>query len=124
VPDAGHPAVDALRKLLEQEVLLFVPGIVFQEVLTGIRHESQFESLLRRMQNFTVVRATLDEHVEAARAANTCAKMGVRVSVADALIASQTIATGGSLFTTDQDFALIARFTPLRLFDFTAYLQA
>jgi len=50
------------------------------------------------------------------RIANACRRAGVATTTPDCLIAAQAIGRGARLFTTDQDFNLMARHSELRLF--------
>jgi predicted nucleic acid-binding protein len=123
-PDETHPAVNALQKLLEGDTALAIPGIVFQEVLSGVRQPVQFKALLGRLQNFSVLVASLEHHIQAAQITNFCSSKGITIAVVDALIAAQTVASDGLLFTTDQDFTRIAPCASLKIFDYHAFLSA
>jgi predicted nucleic acid-binding protein len=115
-PNPRHPAVQSFRELLSEDIQLVVPGIVFQELLGGVRSDRQFEELLQRLLTFTVVAASIDHHLSAAHSVNVCRSCGIAVTSADALIAAQTIAYGGQLFTLDQNFERIAETIGLALF--------
>ena len=96
--------VAALKRLIEDDAPLAVPGIVCQELLAGAQPEQQFERLERLIEGFGVLLADRDLHYRAARIAAACRWVGVATTTADCLIAAHTIAAGGSLFTLDQDF--------------------
>lgn len=74
-------------------------------------------NLERRLRSaFTIVPATAQHHVEAARLRNKCLTAGLNVSGPDCLIAVLAIAGEHQLFALDEDFQAIARHTPLELY--------
>lgn len=93
-----------------------VPGIVVQEILSGIRAPRQFELVRGDLESFRVVLATADDHVLAARIMNRCLTKGVVVKTVDCLIAAQTVQQGGRLYTHDSDFDQIALHSELRVY--------
>jgi predicted nucleic acid-binding protein len=109
------PAVRMLRELIDEEADLGVPGIVIQELLSGVRTDRAFEKLRLELEQFDVLLATQDEHVLAARVINGLLNVGVAVKSVDALIAAQTITHNAQLFTLDQDFERIASHVGLSL---------
>jgi predicted nucleic acid-binding protein len=110
------PVVKILHSMIEDDEPLAIPGIVFQEFLSGVREETQFQKLLELAQSFTLILATELHHLEAARIANHCRQAGVVTSTSDCLIAAMAIEQQAFLFTTDQDFVYMAHHCPLRLF--------
>ena len=106
----------ALQRLIEGDADLGLPGIVLQEVLTGIRLEKQFADLERRLTTgFAIVHPTTTNHVDAARLRNTCVSKGLNVSGTDCLIATLAISGHHQLFALDDDFRAIARYSTLEL---------
>lgn len=94
-----------------------LPGVVLQEVLSGIRNERQFADLERLLlASFTVVNADAEDYVEAARLTNRCQAKGLSPSGPDCLIAVTAIAGNHELFAIDKDFRDLAKQAPLRLF--------
>ena len=97
---------------------LGLPGIVLQEVLSGLASERAFLDLQAKLVGaFSILPATVEDHLEAARLKNVCIGKGVNVSGIDCLIAATAIAGGHELFTTDADFHAIRRHSSLKLFD-------
>ena len=94
---------------------MVLPGIVLQELLSGVRSPRQFEALRRDLSLFRLLLADEGDHALAARIVNACAAAGVSVASIDALIAAITIRAGGHLLTCDSDFQRIADHTELRL---------
>jgi hypothetical protein len=104
-------------EMMASDVPLGLPGVVLQEVLSGIRSHRQFSELTAKLlAAFTVVPEGIPEHLEAARVKNVCLGQGLNVSGVDCLIAACTITGNHELFAVDEDFEAIARHMPLRLF--------
>ena len=110
------PTVAALARLIADDVPIAVPGIVLQEVLSGVRSDDQFAKLQRLLDGFPVLVATKVHHVAAARIANSCRANGIAAATIDCLVASLTIAAGARLFTLDRDFAAMAPHCGLDLY--------
>jgi len=107
----------AFGDLMASDVPLGLPGIVLQEVLSGVGSHRQFSDLTTKLlAAFAIVPAGVREHVEAARLENVCLGKGLDVSGVDCLIAACAIAGSHELSTVDKDFEAIATHAPLRLF--------
>jgi predicted nucleic acid-binding protein len=107
--------VRLLRKLIEENIPIAVPGIVLQELLSGVRTEAEFRRLHDLMEGFPLILATRDHHLRAARIANQCRSAGVAVSAVDCMIAAMAIIANSQLLSTDEDFARMASHCPLQL---------
>lgn len=106
-----------VENLLATDVPVVLPGIVLQEVLSGIAAPEQFRRVRDAIHaSFPVVVATEGDHVAAAELVNASAARGVACSTPDALIAAQVMRARGALFTTDGDFGHISKVAPLKLF--------
>jgi hypothetical protein len=104
-------------ELMASDEPLGVPGMVLQEVLTGVRSHRQCGDLSGKLlAAFTIVPAGILEHVEAARLRNVCLGKGLNVSGVDCLIAACAIKGNHELFAVDQDFEAIAKHVPLKLY--------
>jgi len=90
-------------------------GIVLQELLSGVRRPAERERLKALLDPFPMLLADRDAHLLAARISRACRAKGVAAATVDCLIAAQTIASGASLLTADQDFVRIAVHSALRL---------
>jgi predicted nucleic acid-binding protein len=114
--EAEERLASQVERLLESEEIIALPGIVFQEVLSGIAEPAQFERVLRGIQSsFPVLAATAEDHLEAARLSNAAAARGIAASTPDALIAAQTSRLKARLFTIDPDFEKLSRVTSLSI---------
>jgi predicted nucleic acid-binding protein len=105
------------EELMASDDPLGLPGIVLQEVLSGVRSHRQFGELSGRLlAAFTILPEGVSEHVEAARVKNVCLAKGLNVSGVDCLIAACAITGGHELFAIDEDFEAIAKHVPLKLY--------
>jgi predicted nucleic acid-binding protein len=108
---------EVVEELMAGDVPLGLPGMVLQEVLSGVRAEKEFADLERRLlASFTILNPDTRDHVEAARLRNRCLAAGLTVSGPDCLIAALAIAGSHELFAMDDDFRALARHAPLKLF--------
>lgn len=103
--------------LLDSDTPVALPGIVLQEVLSGIAERAQHDRVLAAVrESFPVVLATEGDHLLAANLVNAGARKGVALHTPDALIAAQALNRRARLFTTDGDFERLAGWAGLRLF--------
>lgn len=105
---AEPQAAVTLRRLVAEDAPLGVPGIVLQELLSGVRTPQAFDRLMGIMEGFPLVIARREDHLTAARIANSCARKGVPTSTVDCLIAALAVSRQAALFTLDDDFARMA----------------
>ena len=110
------PIVGTLRELILQDVPLAIPGIVVQEVLSGVRTEAQFRRLEKLLEAFPIITAEPDHHVLAARITNACRRKGVAASTVDCLIAAIATSSDAFLFTLDEDFGRMASVCGMKLY--------
>ena len=108
-------AAAALRRLVREDVPVGLPGIVLQELLSGVRTPQEFDRLQTILDGFPLVEARQEDHVAAARIANACARKGVPTSAVDCLIAALAVSRKATLFTLDIDFARMAPHCGVRL---------
>ena len=109
------PFVQRLRRLVEEDQPVAVPGIVLQELLSGVRATNEFERLEDLMEGFPLILAAREHHIRAARIANTCRQAGITASTVDCLIAAMAIETKSQLLTSDEDFERMAPYCGLQL---------
>jgi predicted nucleic acid-binding protein len=106
---------ETVSSLLDSHEAVALPGIVFQEVLSGIADQRHFRKVLRGVhESFPVMLADEEDHLRAAELANTAAARGIAASTPDALIASQAIGLDGELLTVDPDFQYLAKLSDLK----------
>ncbi len=58
--------VAVLRGMIQEDIPLAIPGIVLQEVLTGVRTDAQFVRLERALKAFPIIPAEPQHHILAA----------------------------------------------------------
>jgi predicted nucleic acid-binding protein len=114
---AESRVTEALSNLLSTGERVGVPGLVLQELLSGIRETAQFDKIKAViLHGYPIVLAEIQDHLLAAAIVNGCARKGVAISSVDGLLAAIAVNRKASLFTTDRDFARVSRLFPLRLF--------
>jgi predicted nucleic acid-binding protein len=109
------PAAAHLHELIRADVELCVPGIVVQELLSGLKNPADVRRLQDELSGFRLLLADRDTHVAAAGIHTTCAARGVAAATVDCLIAAHAVQVDGALFTLDADFTRIAAHAPLTL---------
>lgn len=115
-PSHEPPAVTSFRRLVEADAPVAIPGIVLQELLSGLRTDAEVARLQTLLEGFPIILADRRDHVAAAGIANACRRHGVSVSTIDCLIAALTTGRNAALFTLDADFERMRRHCDLRLF--------
>jgi predicted nucleic acid-binding protein len=80
-------------------------GPTRQEVLSGIRKESQFLRIRDHLRGFTNVKLDASDYEEAGRANNQCRRRGIAGSPVDLLMCAVALRYRWQVFTTDRDFA-------------------
>ena len=91
-------------------------GPIRQELLSGIRHQKQFDSLKKHLDSFPDLPILTEDYVVAARFFNLCRSKGIQGSNTDFLICSIATRTKYSIFTTDKDFVSYATLLPIALY--------
>jgi predicted nucleic acid-binding protein len=108
-------AVQELRHLVQDHRVLMI-GPVRQEILSGIRHESQFNKLKARLENFPDLSIITEDYVAAARFFNLCRAKGVQGSNTDFLICAVAVRNKFAIYSTDKDFALFSKHLPIVMY--------
>ncbi len=91
-------------------------GSTRQEVLSGIREESQFLRIRDHLRGFPNVDLDVSDYEEAARASNECRRRGIAGSPVDLLMCAVALRHGWQIFTTDRDFAHYGKALNVQLF--------
>lgn len=114
--EAEQELTTRVETLLQGDRAIALPGIVLQEILSGIADQRQREKVLRAVrQSFPLVLASEGDHLKAADLASAAAGKGIALSAPDALIAAQALNRRATLFTRDGDFAPLAALAGLQL---------
>ena len=106
--------VQAWKSLVRANEATLV-GPVRQEVLSGVREESQFRGLQEKLAAFPYVEVAPDDYDRAAAFFNTCRAHGVVGTPTDMLLCAVASRLGIRLFTTDRDFLSYSMHLPVRL---------
>ena len=102
-------------KLVNHGVIELI-GPIRQELLSGIREQSQFERVREHLRKFPDLRITTDDYEEAASFYNRCRSKGIQGSATDFLICAVAIRNDLVIFTDDRDFVRYSKVLPIRLF--------
>jgi predicted nucleic acid-binding protein len=94
--------------------LIFVTEIVAQEVLQGVRQDSQHQSVLDYLLLFPKIEDAFPDYLAASNIYRSLRKRGLTIrSPVDCLIAALAIKHKVTLLHKDSDFALISQHFPL-----------
>jgi predicted nucleic acid-binding protein len=111
---ASHQ-VSRLGRAIDRQDAGLVP-VILTEVLQGFRADRDFLRARGLMLGLPLLTLDAEGHVEAARLYRRLRNRGITVrGTIDCIIAQTCITASLELLSTDQDFAGIARHTPLRL---------
>jgi predicted nucleic acid-binding protein len=111
---ADKSIVAELTELIHESRAKII-GIVRQELLSGIKNQSQFAQLQQTLRSFPDEPLTIADHESAARASNLCRSGGVAVALTDVLICAVSELRGWPIFTSDSDFRRYSAFLPIKL---------
>jgi len=113
--DPENAYLCAFRAHLDQGYAVLLPGIVAQELLSGVRTGHDFDQMLEILKAVPLLAADRETHILAAQVSNLCRTHGVTVGIVDALVSALCIENGMPLLTADRDFARIAQYANLTL---------
>lgn len=106
--------VQELRSLIADHLVEII-GPIRQEILSGIREETQFRKLDKHLAAFPDIPITTEDYVMAARFFNLCRVNGVQGSNTDFLICAVAVRARCAIYTADMDFPLFAKHLPITL---------
>ena len=112
-----HPAVARLGEALTRGEPIFSTGLVLQELLQGFRGPRDAASIIERFSALPFVTPARADHVEAAALRNACRRRGVQIGTIDGLLAQLCISHDLVMLSTDHDFARVAEWTALSLWE-------
>lgn len=108
------PSVLELRELIF-EGRANILGPVRQEILSGIRSDTQFRRLRDTLRAFPDLAIDTADYERSAELFNTCRRAGVQGSNTDFLICAVADRERMPILTTDKDFSLFAQHIPVQL---------
>jgi predicted nucleic acid-binding protein len=106
--------VQELRSLISARRVQVI-GPIRQEILSGVREETQFKELEARFASFPDLPIATEDYVLAARFFNRCRRKGIQGSNTDFLICAVAFRNRLAIFTTDKDFTSFAAHLPIAL---------
>lgn len=90
-------------------------GAVRQEILSGIKHQEQYEKLKDRLRAFPNLILDVEDYELAADYFNICRRNGVQGANTDFLICATARRRNYEIFTTDRDFINFSQYLPIVL---------
>lgn len=114
--DTGSPVCNAVDDLLDSDIAIC--DAISMEVLAGARDEHHLGQLRRLLARATLVSIRAEDYDHAAALYRTCRRNGETVrKLIDCLIAAVAIRASAPILHADDDFAALARHTPLAVHD-------
>lgn len=110
-----HPAAQLLKGKIAEAASICIAGIIFQEILQGIRSDLHYQKVKRTLLDFDFLEETSKVHEQAAKIYRHCRKKGIQTTTIDTLLAALSIENESPLLTTDKDFEKMAKFISLQL---------
>jgi predicted nucleic acid-binding protein len=111
VPSA---VVQELAELVREGRVAIV-GPIRQELLSGVKTNTQFESLREHLRAFPDIELDTADFEEAAQVFNKCRAKGIQGSNTDFLMCAAAARRDLAIFTTDGDFSEFRRAVPVVL---------
>ena len=93
-------------------------GAIRQEILSGIKHQKQFEKLRDNLRAFPNLPLDAEDYELAADYFNICRRQGIQGSNTDFLICAIANRRNYEIFTTDNDFDSFSQYLPIVLTQF------
>jgi predicted nucleic acid-binding protein len=99
---------------LIREARVRLIGPIRQELLSGIREETQYLRLRNGLRSFKDEHLATEDYETAAQLRNRCRAAGISGSGIDFLICAVVLRRNWEIFTTDSDFQAYAKVIPIR----------
>ena len=106
--EGSSEPVKELSQLIHSHRVQMI-GPIRQEILSGIRSESQFKKLRKHLESFPDLPILTKDYVAAAQYFNHCRSKGIQGSNTDFLICAVAVRNKFSIYTTDKDFDLFSK---------------
>ncbi len=113
--NTDDPHVAFFRELIRDGRVVLL-GAVRQEVLSGIRHEAQFERLKAHLGAFPDLVLSRDDYEVAAAFFNLCRRKGIQGANTDFLICAVAARRHFEILTVDRDFEAFGKLLPIALY--------
>lgn len=112
-----HPASHLLSQKIREGSAIYLTGIIYQEILQGVRTEPHRKHLKKYLLDFELIDPQMEDYQEAAELFIMCRRKGTTLSTIDCLIASLALHHHVPLLTTDNDFLFLEKNTDLQIVD-------
>ena len=99
--------------ILEHRVEIIGP--IRQELLSGLREDTQFERLEKHLEAFPDITLEAADHITAAKFFNKCRAKGIQGSNTDFLICAVAVRRELAIYTTDKDFQQFIKYLQIVL---------
>ncbi|MDX1522141.1 MAG: PIN domain-containing protein [Anaerolineae bacterium] len=109
-----NPFVHELSELIKERRVQMM-GPIRQEILSGIKEETQFKALQKHLTAFPDLELTTADYERAAEFFNTNRRKGIQGSNTDFLICAVAERYDMAILTTDDDFKLFQQHIPITL---------
>ncbi|MEZ5534987.1 MAG: PIN domain-containing protein [Thiolinea sp.] len=113
-PVNQHPEIISSLTDLIQESRVVVPGAIRQEVLSGVKHDAQFNKLKQALSPFPDLPLQSSDYELAAQFYNQLRAKGIQGSSTDFLICAVAVNYELAIFTDDKDFDHFGKHLPLQ----------
>lgn len=91
-------------------------GVVLQEILQGIKDNNSYELTKERLSRLPFLDANKETYIYASSLYRTLRRKGITVPSVDTTIAAIAVLTRIPLFTKDEYFKIITRYSEMKLF--------
>ena len=112
-----YAGIRELEKLISNFNVIML-GPIRQEILSGVKQQSQFRLLADYLRPFPDFNITSNDYETAAEFYNNLRKKGIQGSNTDYLICAVAANNDFNIFTTDKDFERYAKYLPIGLYNF------
>ena len=113
----NKPHVAALQQAIEKEEDLCICGVIFTEVLQGIRSNTDYLKTKNYLEDLIYLPMRQATFVRAADIYRSLRKRGITIrKPVDCMIASVAIENDTQLLHNDRDFNQIAKYTKLKIY--------
>ena len=110
----NNQLADILRDLIADSRVVIL-GAIRQEILSGIKHQEQYERLRDNLRAFPDLALNVEDYELAAEYYNISRRQGVQGSNTDFLICASANRRNYQIFTTDKDFINFNQYLPIVL---------
>ena len=105
---------DKLRDFIRDGRVILL-GAIRQEILSGIKHQAQFDKLKNNLRAFPDLLLDAEDYELAADYFNICRRNGIQGANTDFLICATANRRNYQIFTTDKDFIGFSQYLPIVL---------